>query len=98
MLINLLMTLIAVSVVLATSVLATFKVGLKSKISSLLAIFLFSVANIILVTQIASLLNLLHNRWFILALHLALFVGSLLLSLKKLRSTNLRVSLKGWFT
>ncbi len=91
---DLLTSFIAIFLVLATSILVTIKIDLKSRLSSLLSIYLFSVANIVISTQIASLLNLLNNRWMVLALHLAWLIVTLIFSSKGFRFSDL----KQWIT
>ncbi len=98
MLINILTSILAVFLVLATSILATHLIGLKSKVSSLLAFYIFSVANIILTTQIASLFSLLNNRWVVLAIHLLMSVLVLFLWKKHQSSQDLKTFLKWMFT
>ncbi len=86
---NTLTTLFAILFVLGTSILAAHKTDLKSKVSFWLSIYLFSFANIILVTQIASLLKQLDNRWLVLTLHIVLFLITILIWKKGKRQVPL---------
>ena len=97
MIINILLSISVALIVITSSLLLTLIMGLKSKVSSFLSIYVFSVANIIIVTQIASLFNQLNNRWFVFSFHLVI-LGVIFIFWKNQKQTNsLRIFLKNTF-
>ena len=63
---------LALLIMLSTSLIIASMLKLKSKIAFLLAVFLISFAQIVLVEEIASTLYLMNSQFFILGLHLLL--------------------------
>lgn len=74
MLISIFLSSIAIVLILITSILVVHLLNIKSRVSLLLALYLSFFANIVLVTEIASLFSLLNQRWFILLLHAMILV------------------------